>query len=1092
MQGGMIAWFARNPVAANLLMLAIIIFGVYAVWKKITLEAFPAFEMNVVNISVSYPGATPAEVEESIILRIEDAIADLASIKRIYSNANEGSAQIRTEIRDDYDFAKALNEIKTRVDGVIGRLPEDAERPVVEQVTRLRDLITVVVAMDGNDEVQLRRTTEQIRDELRSLPGITQLTMSGVRPWEITISIPKAALEQYGLTLDSVASAIRASSRDIPGGTIKTSAGDVLVRALGQAYRKDEFANISILSRENGTRIRLGDIATIVDGFNDDPLYSNFDGRAAAFIDVYRVGDQNAITLATTVKDYIERRMETLPAGVELSYWRDDSKVIEARLSLLLVNAIQGMLLVVICLALFLRFSIALWVSAGIPISFLGALATMPEIGITLNLMSMFAFILVLGIVVDDAIVTGDNVYSHLLNHEDPLKAAIEGTQEISVPVTFGVLTTVAAFMPLLLLEGDRAPIFAQIPLIVIPVLIFSLIESKLILPAHLSTLSIEKPSRWDPLGYLQRGVSATINGYINYVHRPFLEMVLHWRYLVLAIFIVLLLLSITLLASGRYKYVFFPRIESEVVSATLRMTEGTPIEVTSRHIERMRSMAEDLQAKYLEPDGSSVIQHILMTVGTPSGGSSRASSSGQSHVAGISFEVSAPEKRMNPVKTREIASEWQRLIGDIPGAQELSFRAEIGRAGEPINIQLTGVSFDELNEVGELIKEKLADYDGLFDIKNSFESGKTEVQLRIRPEAEQLGLTLTSLGTQVRQAVFGAEAQSIPRNQSDVKVMIRYPKEERYSLSDLQNLKIRTPNGAELPLTEVAEVKIGQGRSKISRVDRKRIINITADLDKEKVDATAVGASIKTYVVELLKDYPGVGFDAEGEQREQQEFSQSLISGFGIALMSIYVLLAIPLKSYAQPILVMLVIPFSFIGMLGGHVLLDMDLSISSLLGGLALAGVVINDSLVFVDFVNRQLEQGVPIKQAIRRTGGARFRPILLTSITTFGGLAPLILDKSTQAQFLIPMAVSLGFGVLFGTLLSLFLVPVLYMILDDIKQLPHRIVRMFTGEPKQEAVEPFSPTMPPAAVIEQSPPIATKVLQINSESPPASPAS
>lgn len=1085
MQGGVIAWFARNPVAANILMLAIIAFGVYAVWKKIPLEAFPAFETNVVNISVSYPGATPAEVEEGVVLRIEDAIADLTGIKRIFSNANEGSAQIRVEILDNYDLDKALNEIKTRVDGVVGRLPSDAERPVVEQLTRLRDLITVVVAMDGNDEIQLRRTTEQIRDELRNLPGITQLTMSGVRPWEITISIPKAALEQYGLTLDSVAAAIKASSRDIPGGTIKTSAGDVLVRALGQAYRKDEFANISILSRENGTRIRLGDIATIVDGFNDDPLYSVFDGRAAAFIDVYRVGDQNAITLANTVKDYIERRMETLPEGIELSYWRDDSKVVKARLSLLLTNAVQGMILVVLMLALFLRLSLAFWVSAGIPISFLGALASMPEVGVTLNLISMFAFIIVLGIVVDDAIVTGENVYTHLLNHEDPLKAAIEGTQEVSVPVTFGVLTTVAAFLPLLLLEGDRAPIFAQIPMIVIPVLLFSLIESKLILPAHLSTLKIKKASRWNLFGYLQRGVAASLDWYVNRLHRPFLEVVLHWRYLVLALFIALLIVTMTLLVSGRYKYVFFPRIESEVVSVTLRMPEGTPVEVTSRHIERMRTLAEDLQAKYLEPDGSSVIQHILMTVGTSSGGGSRASSSGQSHVAGISFEVNAPETRMNPVKTRDIANEWQRLIGEIPGAQELSFRSEIGRAGEPINIQLTGSSFEELNEVGELIKEKLADYDGLFDIKNSFESGKTEVQLRIRPEAEQLGLTLTSLGTQVRQAVFGTEAQSIPRNQSDVKVMVRYPKEERYSLSDLQNLKIRTPSGAELPLTEVAEVKIGQGRSKISRVDRKRIINITSDLDKDKVDAGAVSADIKAYVTELLQDYPGIGFDAEGEQREQQEFGRSLAMGFTIALLAIYVLLAIPLQSYTQPIMVMLVIPFSFIGVILGHALMQMDLSISSIMGALALTGVVINDSLVFVDFVNRQVREGTPLKLAIRQAGGARFRPILLTSITTFGGLAPLLLEKSTQAQFLIPMAVSLGYGVMFGTILSLFLIPALYLILEDIQQLPRRLVQLVIGKPA--VVEPISPTTTPDLVAEQSPLITTKALPVN---PPQAP--
>ncbi|MCB1621279.1 MAG: efflux RND transporter permease subunit [Thiothrix sp.] len=1035
---GAIAWFVRNPVAANILMLTIALFGIYTLWNKIPLEVFPEFERNVVNISVPYPGATPAEVEQGIILRIEDAINDLPGIDRIYADAAEGGASLRVEVRDGFDVTKVLNEIKTRVDGVSG-LPDDAERAVVEQQVRIRDVITVVVAMDGSDEKLLRQTAEMIRDELRSLPGITQVAMGGVRPWEMNIIIPRSVLEQYGLTLDSIAAAIRASSRDIPGGSIKTGSGEILVRALGQAYRKDEFANITVLSQANGTRIRLGDIARVVDGFSEDPLYSRFDNRSAAFINVSRVGDQNAIELADTVKQYIVERTETLPAGIELSYWRDSSKTVVARLNTLLNSAMQGGVLVFCLLALFLRPSIAVWVGLSIPVSFLGALWLMPELGVTLNIMSMFAFILVLGIVVDDAIVTGENIYTHMRRHNDSVRAAIEGAQEVAVPVTFGVLTTVAAFMPLLLLEGNRAPIFAQIPLIVIPVLLFSLLESKFVLPAHLRGMKRRDPSRMGFLSQAQQWVSHGLEAYVNRIYRPLLEVTLHWRYATVAVFLVLLMLSVAMMASGRYKYVFFPRIESEFASATLQMPEGTPLALTARYAQRMQDTALELQKKYLEPDGSSVIRHVLLTVGS-TGSRPRENATGSSHLASVSFEMVAPEERQNPISTRAMVREWQNMIGEVPGVDQLSFRAEIGRAGEPINFQLTGADFERLNAAGERIRTKLAEFSGLFDIKNSFQEGKTEVQLRLRPEAEQLGVTMQMLGTQVRQAIFGAEAQRIQRDQSEVKVMVRYPQAERYSLVDLTGLNIRTASGAMIPLTDLAAVSIGQGASKIARVDRQRIINITSDMDKEKADATAIMASMNPWVTELLKtEYPGIHFDPEGEQKEQQEFTNSLLLGFGSALLMIYVLLAIPLKSYLQPLMVMSVIPFSIVGAFGGHMLMGLDLSISSMMGMLALTGVVVNDSLVLVDFINRNQTQGMVLVQAVRHAGGARFRPILLTSLTTFAGLTPLILEKSTQAQFLIPMAVSLGFGILYATFLTLLLIPSLYLILEDIRAIP-----------------------------------------------------
>ncbi len=1033
---GVITWFVKNPVAANLLMIGIICIGLYSLFKKIPLETFPAFEQDIVNITVNFSGATPSEVELGITQRVEDAIADLPGIEQIFSNSAEGRSLVRAEVRKQYDTTIVLNEIKSRVDRIIS-FPENAERPVVEQLIRIRDVITVVLEQDRENDVILRENTEKIRDEIRSLPNVTQIAMGGVRAWEISISVPQFVLSQYGLTLDDIAKVVRNASRDIPGGSIKTDSGEILVRALGQAYRKNDFANISIISDKNGALIRLGDIATINDGFNEDPLYSRFDRKYASFINVARVGDQNAIELANTVKDYIEERKKTLPAGLSLSYWLDSSKVVKARINTLTKSLIQGIGLVLLLLALFLRPDLAFWVSIGVPISFLGALAMMPYLDVTLNLVSMFGFILVLGIVVDDAIVTGENVYSHLQRHGDGYRAAVEGTKEIAVPVTFGVLTTVAAFLPLLMLDGARGKIFAHIPLVVIPVLLFSLIESKFVLPSHLQHMRLRSDT--NKVGIftrLQQKISRSLEWFIDVIFKPFLNVALNWRYLTLAIFISVLILTLSIVVSGRYKYTFFPRVESEIISATLKMPDGIDISTTEKHLERMLATAEALQEKYIEKDSKKpLIQHILMTVGS-SGLRPRAGATGRSHLGMITFEILPPEKRTSTISAKKIVSEWRKLIGPIPGAIELSFRAELGRGGDPINVQLKGHDFTELNAIAIQVKAKLNEYQGLFDIKNSFEGGKDEVQLRIKPEAEQLGLNISQIGSQVRNAIFGKEVQRIQRNQSEVKVMVRLPKSERVSLPDLQNLLIRTSRGAEVPLSEVAEVKLGRGTSTITRVDRQRIINITADLNKELIDANTIAADLNEWLPKILLKYPGITYDLEGEQREQKKFGKSLGFGFLIAMIIIYILLAIPFGSYTQPLMVMSVIPFSVIGAIGGHAIMGISLSISSAMGVLALIGVVVNDSLVLVDYTNKRIKEGASVSKAIRLAGGARFRPILLTSLTTFAGLTPLILEKSTQAQFLIPMAVSLGFGILFATMLTLVLIPTFYLIVEDFK--------------------------------------------------------
>lgn len=1031
----MIAWFARNAVAANLLMAVIVGLGLNATFSRIPMEVFPAIERNVITIVAVYRGATPAEVEKGATIRIEEAIADLEGIAKTESTALEGVANIIVELEDGYNPRDLLDDIKGRVDG-ISTFPDGVEEPILNVLQRRKEVISVVIS--GNlTEHALRRLSEEVRSDLTALPGITQVELSGVRKYEIAIEVSESTLQRYNLTLDDIALAIGKSSQDVPAGAIKTEGGEVLLRSLGQAYHGEDFADIVVVTHEDGSRVTLGEIADIRDGFEEEPLYALFDGRPSAELDVYRVGKQSAIEVADKVKEYLETKREALPPGIEIAYWRDRSQYVKLRLQTLLKSAFQGGILIFLLLTLFLRFSVAVWVSIGIPISFLGALALMPVLGVTFNLVSLFAFILVLGIVVDDAIVTGENIFSKLKDSDDATDAAIKGTQEIAVPVTFGVLTTVAAFIPLFMMGGDRGPLFAQIPLIVIPVLLFSLVESKLILPAHMKHVRLNSGK---PLGLLQRMQRRIADGLENGVrkyYRPLLSWAMSWRYLMLSLFIVALFIILGIVLSGRYNYTFFPRIQSETAKATLQMPEGTPVETTAKHLNYITDKAKQLRKKYTDKSsGKSVIKQIMTTVGQT--GSGRSASTGKSHIGRVSFEIVPPQQRKTKVTSSQLVREWRKMIGTIPGAQEVTYRAEIGHAGEPIDVQLEGQDFKALKSAAEEIRAHLGEFPGVFDIRDSFEGGKEEIKLQIKPAAEQLGLNLKLLGDQVRHAFFGREAQRIQRGRDDIRVMVRYPLEERRSVSNLESMYIRTPDGVEVPFSAVADAEVGRGFATIQRVDRNRTINVTADINKESTNINKITADLEKFIPELLKNYPGIRYSLEGEQREQAESMRSLKTGIVFVLFVIYSLLAIPFRSYVQPLIVMGVIPFSLVGAILGHMIMGMNLSIMSLMGMLALMGVVVNDSLVLVDYINRRRREGIDLHTAISKAGVARFRPILLTSLTTFVGLAPLMLEKSTQAQFLIPMAISLGFGILFATLVTLLLVPVSYLILEDLRSL------------------------------------------------------
>ncbi|GBL04495.1 efflux RND transporter permease subunit [Glaciecola sp. KUL10] len=1021
----MIAWFAKNDVAANILLCVIMISGLYVVMNKIPVDLFPAIEQRSVQVSMSLPGASPQEVEEGISIRIEEAVQDLEGIREITSRSNEGSASVTIQVEEGFDVRQMLDDVKIRVDA-ISNFPVDAENLLIQVPQWRRDAIGVMIYGEY-DAVTLRRFADDIRDEISALPAVSQVEISNTLPFEISIEIPEMILRQYDLTLEQVSGILRQNSTDVSAGNLKTEGGDIFIRSRGQAYRATEFADIPVITTQDGTMIKLGDIATIKDGFEETPLRMRFNGVPTVEIEVFRTGDESIVEVTEAVRQYIEQKQSQMPQGMTIDYWRDRSEPIKARLETLTKSAWQGALLVIILLALFLRPSVAFWVCLGIPMTFMGAFLFMPLFDVSLNLMSLFAFILVLGIVVDDAIVTGENVYSHLQRGEDPLQAAIKGTQEVAVPVTFGILTTAAAFLPLAFQTG-RGSWYAAIPFVIIPVLLFSLIESKFILPAHLKRvkprLPGQKPSKFS---MVQQKIATSLERMIERFYQPALAQAMRWRYATWVAMFAALLIIIGAIASGQTKFIFFPRVQSEVATANVVMPAGTAFESTDRIVAAMTVHAKSLQEKYRDTDtGESVVRNIYSI----SGG--RNSTTGR-----VQIDLIPPESRPIDVSTREIVNEWRQLVGQVAGAEQLNYRAEIGGwGGSPIDIELKGRDVDALSELGEKLKDQLRGYAAVSDIEDSLSDGKEELQLELKPEARLLGLDLNTVARQVRQAVFGFEVQRVQRGREEVRVMVRYPLEARQSIETLEQMMIRIGPNQEVPLWQVADVFPGLSPNTILRVDRQRTLTVSADFDKEGGNLSLVQEEVGRWLSDEIAAYPGTYFEMAGEARDQQESSQGLLVGSAALAILIYILLAIPFKSYSQPIIVMSVIPFGLVGAVIGHWIMGMDLTLLSFMGMLALSGVVVNDSLVLVDYVNQKRKQGVSLKEAVYNAGGRRFRPVLLTSLTTFAGLMPLLFEKSTQAQFLIPMAVSLGFGILFATLITLFIVPVNYLILEDIK--------------------------------------------------------
>lgn len=1022
----MIAWFTRNSVAANLLMFTILLSGIVALRQFVPLEVFPSVAPNTISIRVTLRGATPEDVEQGITMRMEEAIQDLEGIEQVTSRSSEGSAVVSIEVETGYDARELLADVKSRVDA-INTLPVDAERPIVELALRKREVISVVITSEYGER-ETREFAEQVRVDLLRNPSITQLELSGIRTYEIAAEVSQDSLRQYGLTLTDISTAISAFSVDISAGNLRTTGGDILIRSTGQAYHQDEFAAIVVKTRADGSQILLGDIATVTDGFEEVGLSTQFNGKQAAFIEVYRVGSQSAIDVAEQVKAYIDRSQSTLPEGFELTYWDDNSQVVKNRINTLATNAWQGGILVLLLLTLFLRPAIAIWVFIGIPVSFMGAFIALPLFDTTLNIISLFAFIVVLGIVVDDAIVTGENIYTHLKKSASGEEAAINGTLEVSVPVTFGVLTTIVAFLPLGFIDGMRGAIFAQIPVVVIPVLLFSLIESKFVLPSHLKHLKTRDEKEAD--NWFSRHQRAFADGFERMIikyYQPILHSALRHKLSTLLAMIGLLVIMVMVVKTGWMRFVFFPRVPSETVRVSLTMPAGTPFEVTSGHIERISQLALNMKEKHTD---SVTQESVILNILARAGGSSE--NTGQ-----VRFEVMPPEQRTNPISSITLLNEWRKEIGEIPGAEAMAFRAEIGRASDPIDVQLTGGSLETLEEIAEKIKTHLGTYPVVFDITDSLSDGKEELQVELTEQGIALGLTRNGIARQVRGAFFGSEVQRVQRGRDDVRVMVRLPLSERQAIADLTDILIQTPSGVSAPLSHVARLIPGRSPSTIYRIDQFRTVNVRADIDKATANMTVLNQELGEFVEQVLLQYPGVTYSLQGEAKEQRQSFSSLQVGLFVVLFLIFALLAIPLKSYTKPLVVMSVIPFGLIGAILGHLIMGMSPSIMSIMGMLALTGVVVNDSLVLVDFISKHRDEWGDVYEAVLKAGAARFRPVMLTSLTTFFGLMPLLFEKQTQAQFLIPMAISLGFGILFATVITLVLVPVNYVLGYEIRE-------------------------------------------------------
>ena len=1052
---GILGWMANNSVASNLIMWALVIGGLLFL-PRIKQEVFPEFELDMVVVNVAYPGASPTDVEEGVLLSIEEAVREVEGVEDVRSTAEEGAGTVTIELLLGTNKARALSDIKSAVDR-IQSFPEDIERPVVSLAQSRKEVVSLVVYGDASEK-NIRTLAERVRDDLLGTEEIDVVELYGARPYEVSVEVPREELRRYGLTLEQVARQVSAASVETPGGGVKTAGGEVLVRTSARKDYGPEFAAIPIVSRSDGAQILLGDIARIDDGFQERDQESSFNGKRAIMVKVFRVGDQTPITISDAVHRYMAEQRPGLPPGIELATWSDMSEIYAQRVDLLRRNGLMGLVLVMLVLGLFLDVSLAFWVTLGIPICFVGSLLLMPGFDASINMVSLFAFIVTLGMVVDDAIVVGEAVYARRSQGVPFARAAIEGVREVALPVVFAVSTTIIAFSPMLFVPGPSGKFFRLVPIVVISVLLISLVESLLVLPAHLSHKggfpSLLGKVLLSPLWVVspraahtvprfvlsqQQRFSRGVERFIEFVYQPSLVRAVNNRYITVATSVAILLATMGLIGGGHVKFSFMPKVDGDVVVADLRMPFGTPPAETRAILERLVRTANETLTEFGQDDEHHYARGLYSQLGArgilQGGGGAPDSRLGGGHVGEVALFLVPSDDRT--FESREFSERWREKIGDIPGVESLKFSFSMGpSAGSPIDVELEHEDLGVLEAAATDLAQALRKYPGVYAIDSGFSPGKEQLNMTLRPSAQALGLSEASLAGQLRGAFYGVEAVRQQRGRDELRVYVRLPDEQRQSEYDFESLMLRTPEGGEVPLLEAVELKRGRSYTSIKRRDSRRIVNVTADVDGIKANANEVTQMLEQKVLPgLLQRYDGLKYGYGGEQKEQAESLAALGSGFQLALVGIFGLLAVAFRSYMQPIIIMTVIPFGLVGAVLGHMVLGYGLSLISLMGVVALSGVVVNDSLILIVAVNEFRAQGRTAFEALIAGGMRRFRPIILTSFTTFFGLVPMIFETSVQARFLIPMAVSLGFGVLVATGIMLLLVPAIYAVFEDI---------------------------------------------------------
>ena len=1019
---GLIGWFATNHVAANLLMLAILASGIYVLFN-IKKETMPDFQTDQIRVSVKLRGATPEDVENSILVKIENAIRSTEGIEEFRSYAGEGGGSVRISVSEGEDVDEVRDRIKLAVDG-ISSFPVDMDRPNIRaDVVGNFNVINVQVSGDIG-EAPLKELTESLRKEVLALDAVSYAEVMGTRPYEITIEVSETALQQYGLTMEQIAQRIRMSSVDLSGGSIRSSTGNIRVRAKGQSYTGEEFGEIVLLTRADGTRLKLSDIATIDDGFAESDFYAVFNGQRSMGISAYSRSKENEIEIANSVKEWVAERNQTLPESVTLTAWADSSYYLKGRMVMMLKNLGFGALLVFLMLGIFLRLRIAAWVVVGLPIAFLGALAALPVVDITINIISLFGFIVVIGIVVDDAIIIAESADAETHRHGYNVENIVRGAQRVAIPATFGVLTTVAAFAPLLYGGGRMSAMNSSIGWVVVLCLLFSLVESKLILPSHLALMH--------PKEHEKKGIADWVDGrlraFVNKIYLPMLRGLLKYRYATLAFFVAMLLIAVGLVMGGVVQQSFFPRFENDYIMAEVSLVEGASADLLEEVVLQIDDALQEVHEELKVELGSEtdIIKNVFAFV--------RSDNSAR-------FQVELAKSEDRGIRPSEISLRWRQKTGDLAGTEELKFRSTNSMGGgSAISFALRGSNVSHLEAAAAELSEYLKSFDGLYEVKNQAQSGPSELKLKITPEGEAAGLNLRNLTRQVRQAFYGFEAQRIQRGESEIRVMVRYPEEERKSIGNLESMWINLPDGSRAPFYTVADYDEEIGYSSINRLNGKRTIEVTSEANFTKISPQQVIAQVtQNYLPDLRQRYPSVSWELSGTSMEERIGLSALAMAFAAALVVIYALMAVPLKSYLQPLIIMSVIPFGIIGAILGHLIVGfftpIDFNMVSMIGCIALSGVVVNDSLILVHYVNRKIEDGDDLVTAILRSGKARFRAILLTSFTTFFGLVPILSETSVHAKIIVPMAVSIAFGIVFATIITLVLIPTLLRVCTDL---------------------------------------------------------